>query len=82
MNKTLTVAIMMFFGSISCYASSFEEKFWISCAETFQVLLVPLIGITLAGLIIRWFGFVGVCFVIVAYVIFLVICLGNQGFPA
>jgi hypothetical protein len=83
MNKVLTIAIMMFFGSTACFAGGFEEKFWISCFETFGVLLVPLVGITVAGLIIRAFGFAGACFVFVAYIILTVIwCVGLEGCKA
>lgn len=83
MNKALTIVTMMFFGSTACFAGSFEEKFWISCFEGFGVLLVPLVGLTIAGLIIRGFGFAGACFVFVAYILLTVICcVGLEGCKA
>jgi hypothetical protein len=80
MNKIWMTVCVMFFGTIGCYASTFEEKFWVSAFEGLGVLLGPLVGLTIAGYIIRAFGWAGVCFAFAAYIIFLIICVGNGGF--
>lgn len=80
--KLLAIALVMFVGCFSCFAASFEQIFWLSLGETLLVAAKGLGLLFIGSLIVRFFGGIGLAFVFACYIMIIVICLINQGFPA
>jgi hypothetical protein len=80
--KMLAIVIVMFVGCFSCFAASFEQIFWVSVGETLLVAAAGIGLLFICSLIVRFLGGIGVAFVFACYIMIIVICIINQGFPA
>jgi hypothetical protein len=93
MKKLMLIVGLMLFASIAHAAPvvqegitieheiDFEGIFWASWAHPLWILAKVGIGFIIAGLIIRWFGFLGACFCYVFVIMFLFYGIMCGGWP-